>query len=108
MRTLNNIHENLKPIDKVLEEQFLPALFGRQLTNQDRELLALPVKAGGLDIHRINENTSSHYVRSVEEDHIPTYSTDRFTIRHTTLRSGGTQSPFGNNEKSTRGPATTH
>ena len=35
MRTLANISENLEPIDKVLEEQFLPALFGREVTDGD-------------------------------------------------------------------------
>ena len=64
MRTLHNISENLKPIDKVLEEQFLPALFGREITDDDRELLALPVKEGGLGIRRIHDNSQQNYATS--------------------------------------------
>ena len=61
MRTLQNINENMQPVDRVLEEQFLPALFGRELTDGDRELLALPVKEGGLGIRRIHENATLNY-----------------------------------------------
>ena len=61
MRTICDISENLKPIDKVVEEKFLPALFGRDISEEERELLSLPVKEGGLGIQGISENASRNH-----------------------------------------------
>ena len=61
MRTICDISENLKPVDKVIEEQFLPALFGRDISVEERELLSLPVKEGGLGIKGISENASKNH-----------------------------------------------
>ena len=64
MRTINGISENLKPLDDIIENEFLPALFGRDISMQEREVLALPVKEGGLGIRRIHENASKSYQTS--------------------------------------------
>ena len=42
MQTILDIEYNLKPIDKILEEEFIPALFGRDITSNERDLIALP------------------------------------------------------------------
>ena len=60
MRTITNISQNLEPIDKILEEQFLPALFGHDITENERELLALPVKEGGMGIRCISANAAKN------------------------------------------------
>ena len=64
MRTLNGIEENLKPVDKVLEEVFIPTLFGRDVTLEEREVLSLQVKEGGLGLRKISSNSSSTYQTS--------------------------------------------
>ena len=47
LRTLNGISDALKPLDDVINKEFIPALFGTNITDQDRDLLALPIKDGG-------------------------------------------------------------
>ena len=49
MRTVSNIEELLKPLDTIIDEKLLPALFnGRILNADERKLIALPTKLGGL------------------------------------------------------------
>ena len=57
-RTINDITENLKPLDEIINDKFLPALFGRDISDEERELMSLPVKEGGLGIRKINKNSS--------------------------------------------------
>ena len=52
------ISGNLEPIDDVIERKLIPALFGREITAQEREVLSLPVKEGGLGIRRIHEKSA--------------------------------------------------
>ena len=64
IRTIMDIGVNLQPIDEIIENKFIPALFGRDISTQERELLCLPVKEGGLGIRRVNENSSTAYTTS--------------------------------------------
>ena len=51
MRTIPHTEHLFKPIDKLIDDEFIPALFnGRKLTSQERELIALPTRLGGLGI----------------------------------------------------------
>ena len=61
MRTICEISENLKPLDKVIDEKFLPTLFGRDITDEDRELLSIQVKEGGMGIRQLHPNASKVY-----------------------------------------------
>ena len=63
-RTISGISENLKPLDNLINEKFVPALFGREVTDNEREVLALPVKEGGLGLRTIHENSSKSYQTS--------------------------------------------
>ena len=65
IRTLEGIAEALTPIDEVLNNDFIPALFGTQITEADRELLALPIKDGGLGIPLINTSASTSREASI-------------------------------------------
>ena len=60
-RTLKDISENLQPIDEIIENSFLPALFGRNITEKEREMLSLPVREGGLGIRNIHMQASQNY-----------------------------------------------
>ena len=57
MRTLNNISETLDPLDKVITNEFIPSLFGTSISPNERDLLALPIKDGGMGL-RIWQNES--------------------------------------------------
>ena len=59
-----DIGVNLQPIDEIIENKFIPALFGRDISTQERELLSLPVKEGGLGIRRVHAKSSQAYTTS--------------------------------------------
>ena len=51
MRTTPNMHEQLKPLDDLIDKSFIPAITeGHQCTMDERKLLSLPIKLGGLSI----------------------------------------------------------
>ena len=66
MRTIGDITENLKPLDRVLDEVFIPALFGDEITVEERELISIQVKEGGLGIREVSKNSLSSYETSKE------------------------------------------
>ena len=55
MRTLNNISETLDPLDRIISNEFIPSLFGTSISPNERDLLALPIKDGGMGM-RIWQN----------------------------------------------------
>jgi hypothetical protein len=61
MRTLCSISENLRPIDKVLDEQFLPALLGCDITTADRELLSIRQRRWLRDTHNLYDNSDTSH-----------------------------------------------
>ena len=63
-RTIADIDGNLKKLDETIENLFIPSLFGRNITENERELLSLPVKEGGLGIRRIHQNAKQDYQTS--------------------------------------------
>ena len=50
MRTTPDLEDLLHPLEETIVGDFLPALIGRDVTDEVRELLALPARLGGLDI----------------------------------------------------------
>jgi len=56
MRTIPNISYLLAPVDEILLTSFIPAITGGIAINQEeRKLLALPTKLGGLGIPMFSE-----------------------------------------------------
>ena len=39
-RTLLNIDDNLKPLDEVIDNEFIPSLFGSELNDNERNVIA--------------------------------------------------------------------
>ena len=64
LRTIGGIEENLKPLDEAINNKFIPALFGREITNNEREIIAMPVKHGGLGIRMVGENSEAAHCAS--------------------------------------------
>ena len=65
LRTLEGISDMLKPLDDTINNEFIPALFGTTITDQDRELFSLPSKDGGLGIRPISSNSNRAHHTSV-------------------------------------------
>ena len=43
MRTIPGMEEHLIPLDKVINDKFLPALFGSRISSVERDLFSLPI-----------------------------------------------------------------
>ena len=66
LRTIANISENLKPLDDAIDNVFIPALFGSDITANERQILSLPIKEGGLGLRKVAMNADSSYNVSVK------------------------------------------
>ena len=66
LRTIADISGNLKPLDEAIDNIFIPALFGTEITSNERDLLSLPIKEGGLGIRKIAGNADNSYKVSVK------------------------------------------
>ena len=64
IRTIHDIQDQLKPLDDIITNILIPALTGFRVSEIDRELLALPIKAGGLGIEIINRKSNEEFERS--------------------------------------------
>ena len=57
-RTIPNIEHLFQPLESAIRDNFIPALIGRNVSDVERRILALPVRLGGLGI--INPTKSSN------------------------------------------------
>ena len=64
IHTINDIQDQLKPLDDLITNTLIPAITGFKVSDGDRELFALPIKAGGLGIEIINQNSAEEFQRS--------------------------------------------
>ena len=65
IRTMPNINEELKALDHLIDTIFIPAISDGHICSQDeRLLLSLPAKLGGLAIPIFSEMAESEYVNS--------------------------------------------
>ena len=64
MRTIPGISENLKTLDETITNLFIPALFGSELNDNDRDILSLPIREGGLGIKKVSENADNSFAAS--------------------------------------------
>ena len=64
LRTIANISELLKPLDDIISNEFLPSLFGSSISPNERDLLALPIKDGGLGLRIWQGQADDSYTTS--------------------------------------------
>ena len=64
MRTIQDIDEHLKPLDDIMSNSFLPTLFDCIVTDNERLLLKLPVRLGGLGIPILSEVAREYFESS--------------------------------------------
>ena len=65
LRTLDGLSDTLKPLDDVLEHEFLPTLFGTTVNAETRMLLELPVREGGLGLLKYSTSAPKSFNSSI-------------------------------------------
>ena len=89
-RTTPDISEELKPLEKAIRTVFLPQLFGgREINQQLRDIIALPLRYGGMGIQDPSVESNYDYEDSVYAtsnltqaiiDQLPQYTDDKATL----------------------------
>ena len=64
LRTIPGMEDYMKPLDKIVNDKFLPVFLGSTLTQAERELFSLPIKLGGLGIPIFAEKAGIDYETS--------------------------------------------
>ena len=66
LRTLNDIKEELRPLDDVISNKLIPSILGSQVSETERDLFSLPVRLGGMGIEHVSSVADDEYTRSKE------------------------------------------
>ena len=61
LRTINNIKDLMKPLDDIITNEFIPTLFGSSISPAERNLLAIPVREGGMGIRIWQDQAEDSY-----------------------------------------------
>ncbi len=64
-RTVGGISEYFEPLEDVIRNKLIPALVGRQVSDDEREMLSLPYRFGGMGIQNPVETADHEYKTSV-------------------------------------------
>ena len=64
-RTISGIKELFQPVEDVIREKLIPAIVGRKVSNIEREILALPVRFGGIGLMSPVETADIEFETSV-------------------------------------------
>ena len=64
MRTLQDIDNLLQPLERAISEVLIPSLIGRNCSEAERNLVALPVRMGGLGLINPSDNADVEYSAS--------------------------------------------
>lgn len=64
-RTISEISQLFKPLEKRIKEVFIPNLIGRQISDKERDLFALPLRFGGLGIQDPTKVADKEFSASV-------------------------------------------
>jgi len=66
LRTLNDIKEELRPLDDVIANKLIPSILGSQVNEAELDLFSLPVRLGGMGIESVSSIADDEYSRSKE------------------------------------------
>jgi hypothetical protein len=66
LRTLPDIEDLLVPLEQVVSDLLLPSITGHSCTSEERQLLAMPVRMGGLGIENPCQVAKSQYEASLK------------------------------------------
>ena len=65
-RVMKNSEVNFIPLKRAIIDNFLPDLFGSEVTEDEFELFCRPSRHGGIGIHDPVKAAHIHYSRSIE------------------------------------------
>ena len=65
MRTLPDIENLLQPLERAISDVFIPSLIGRNCSEAERDLVALPVRVGGLGFINPSDSADAEYSASI-------------------------------------------
>ena len=65
MRTLPDIENLLKPLERAISDVLIPSLIGRNCSEAERDLVALPVRMGGLGLINPSDSADAEYSASI-------------------------------------------
>ena len=65
LRTLPDIEELMEPLERTIGDALMPAMTGHTCTPAERELLALPVRLGGLGLANPCRNATKKFEASI-------------------------------------------
>ena len=71
LRTIPEIAEHLKVLELEIHHFLLPAIIGRDISNDERDILALPTRLGGLGISKPDEMAEAEYAASIKITNSP-------------------------------------
>ena len=66
LRTLPDIQDLLEPLESAISRVLIPAITDRQCDQLDRDILALPVRLGGLGVANPSSDANLEYTSSVK------------------------------------------
>ena len=65
MRTLPDIETQLQPLERAILDVLIPSLIGRNCSEAERDLVALPVRMGGLGLINPSDSVDAEYSASI-------------------------------------------
>ncbi len=64
-RTIKNIGSLFAPLENSIRNKLIPSIVGRQISDEERDLIALPVRFGGMGIQDPTETANREYDASL-------------------------------------------
>ena len=64
MRTIPGMETYLKPLDDIIDHNLIPAILGKNIGDTEREMIALPVRNGGLGMPQLCEIAQTEFIAS--------------------------------------------
>ncbi len=64
IRTIPEIQKDLQPLEDAIRQRLMPALFGKELTDLERKVVALPARFGGLGMQDPTEISERAFTNS--------------------------------------------
>ena len=61
-RTIEGISELFKPLEDAISQSLIPAILGREVSALERDMLALPLRYGGLGIQNPEKTSAREYI----------------------------------------------
>ena len=66
LRTIPGMNKFMKPVDEIIQNDFLPSLLGEFVTEKELELYSLPVRCVGLGIPLFTDKATHDFENSLE------------------------------------------